>query len=349
MGLAAALAWREALADARYPDVVPGVTPAFPRDEGAHPEFRNEWWYVTGWLRDGQGRDLGFQVTFFRNRPGVAEASASAFAPRQLLFAHAAIADPAVGRLVVDELAAREGFRLAYADRGRTGVAIGRWSLLQRDDAFVTSVRARDFALDVELAARQPPLLQGERGFSRHGPDATDASSYYSRPQLRVRGTLVRAGDSRDVEGVAWLDHEWSSRYLTKGAVGWDWTGLDFDDGGALMAFRIRDRHGDAVWAGGTYRDASGRTRTLGPDEIAFVATRHWRSPRTQIDYPVAFMLRAGDWSLALDPLLAAQALDARGAIGVVHWHGAPRASAGGRVVARGYVELTGYGEPLRI
>ncbi|HWD17600.1 MAG TPA: lipocalin-like domain-containing protein, partial [Casimicrobiaceae bacterium] len=125
IALGAALALPHARADVVYPDVVPGVAVAFPRDDGAHPTFRNEWWYVTGWLRDAQGRDLGFQVTFFRSRPGVAEASTSAFAPRQLLFAHAAIADPAIGHLIVDELAAREGLGLAYANIGHANVAIG--------------------------------------------------------------------------------------------------------------------------------------------------------------------------------------------------------------------------------
>jgi predicted secreted hydrolase len=349
IALGAALALPDARADVAYPDVVAGVALAFPRDDGAHPTFRNEWWYVTGWLRDAQDRDVGFHVTFFRNRPGVAEASTSAFAPRQLLFAHAAIADPAVGHLIVDELAAREGLGLAYADIGHANVSIGRWSFAQRDDTFTTRVQARDFALALTLVGTQPPLLQGDRGVSRKGPEVTDASYYYSRPQLRVRGTLAHGGDMRDVTGVAWFDHEWSSRYLTRGAVGWDWTGLDFDDGAALMAFRIRDRAGRTLWAGGTYRDDAGNVRTFAPDDIAFVAQRHWRSPRTQVEYPVAFTLRAGTLSLALEPLMADQELDARGAIGVVYWEGAVRASSGGRVVARGYVELTGYGEPLRI
>ncbi|HEY3553864.1 MAG TPA: carotenoid 1,2-hydratase, partial [Casimicrobiaceae bacterium] len=206
IALGAALALPDARADVAYPDVVAGVALAFPRDDGAHPTFRNEWWYVTGWLRDAQDRDVGFQVTFFRNRPGVAEASTSAFAPRQLLFAHAAIADPAVGHLIVDELAAREGLGLAYADIGHANVWIGRWSFAQRDDTFTTRVQARDFALALTLVGTQPPLLQGDRGVSRKGPEVTDASYYYSRPQLRVRGSLAHGGDMRDVTGVAWFD-----------------------------------------------------------------------------------------------------------------------------------------------
>ena len=75
-----------------YAKVVPGQVLQFPRDHGSHPDFRTEWWYVTGWLTLPDGSELGLQVTFFRNRPGVAEQSRSRFAPRQLLFAHAALA-----------------------------------------------------------------------------------------------------------------------------------------------------------------------------------------------------------------------------------------------------------------
>ena len=54
-----------------YAPVVPGAALQFPRDYGAHPEHRIEWWYVTGWLdRSGPAvaPPCGFQVTFFRVR-----------------------------------------------------------------------------------------------------------------------------------------------------------------------------------------------------------------------------------------------------------------------------------------
>lgn len=332
-----------------YPDVRAGGALAFPADEGAHPAFRNEWWYVTGWLDDARSRRYGFQVTFFRNRPGVAETSTSRFAPKQLLFAHAALADPALGRLRVDQRAARAGFDLAEAAVGRCDVHIGTWSLAQAGERYFAQVSAREFALALVLSARTPPMLQGEAGVSRKGPAPVDASFYYSRPQLAVNGTLMIDGDARDVSGIAWLDHEWSSRYLPKNGVGWDWTGINFDDGGALMAFRIRDAHGGALWAGGSVRDARGDTRTLAPGDVAFVTKREWRSPRTGIAYPVAFRVRAGAVDVSLEPLFPDQELDARAGVGIVYWEGAVRAITGGRAAGRGYLELTGYGEPLRI
>jgi predicted secreted hydrolase len=335
--------------DLAYPDVRSGMPLAFPEDEGAHPAYRNEWWYITGWARDDRGRDMGLQITFFRNRPGVAETGRSSFAPQQLLFAHAALADPEVRRLLVDERAAREGFDLATALPGRTDVHIGDWSLIQESNTFRARIPAREFVLDIGFAAHDPVLLQGDNGVSRKGPDPHDASYYYSRPQLAISGSITRDKRANRVTGIAWLDHEWSSRYLTQNATGWDWTGINFDDGGALMAFRIRNARGETLWAGGAYRDPRGMRRVFTPDDVAFTPERRWRSPRTGIDYPVSFRVRAADVEATLDPLFADQELDARGGVGVVYWEGAVRAMVGGRVVGRGYLELTGYGEALRI
>jgi predicted secreted hydrolase len=338
-----------ARSDVRYAGVQLGTTLTFPADEGAHPQFRTEWWYVTGWLEDEAAQPLGFQVTFFRSRPGVAEASESRFAPKQLLFAHAALADPKVSHLIVDQRAQREGFGLASAARGRTDVRIGDWSLVQSGARYATRVAARAFTLDLALAARAPILLQGDDGLSRKGPDPLDASYYYSRPQLQVEGSVQSSERARRVTGRAWLDHEWSSQYLTGGAVGWDWVGINLDDGGALMAFRIRDSRGGPLWAGGTHRDAHGARRTFAPAEIAFVPQRHWRSPRIGIEYPVSFDVRAGDVALLLEPLFPDQELDARAGVGAVYWEGAVRATGPGGIAGRGYLELTGYAGALRI
>jgi predicted secreted hydrolase len=156
-------------------------------------------------------------------------------------------------------------------------------------------------------------------------------------------------GVTRDVRGTAWLDHEWSSAYLAADAPGWDWTGVNFDDGGALMAFRIRDRSGGTYWAGGAYRDRAGRMRVLAPSEVRFEPMRQWRSPRTGIEYPVAVRVHAGALVITLEPLFDDQELDSRASVGTIYWEGAVRASIDGRAAGRGYLELTGYGGPLRI
>ena len=332
-----------------YAPVLPKAALAFPRDHGAHLAFRTEWWYVTGWLRDRDGREFGMQVTFFRNRPGVAEAGSSAFAPRQLVFAHAALADARRGALLHDQRAARAGLGLAGTAEDSTRAWIDDWSLAQDGDAYVARIVARDFAFDLRFSPTQPIMLQGDAGFSRKGPGAGEASYYYSRPQLTVTGTLSVGQTTKAVSGTAWLDHEWSSEMLAANAVGWDWTGINRAGGGALMAFAIRGRDGVPVWAGGAARDADGRTRVLAPADVRFVARRRWRSPRTGVEYPVEMALSAGGDDFVLAPLFDDQELDSRASTGTLYWEGAVRALASSVEVGRGYLELTGYGAPIRL
>ncbi len=338
-----------AFAAVTYPAVTVGTPMAFPRDHGSHPEFRTEWWYVTALLRDSGGADVGVQITFFRNRPGLAEDRQSRFAPRQLLFAHAAVALPERARLVVDERAARAGFGLAEASLRTTDVHIGDWSLVDAGDRYVARIPAREFTFELAFAPTQPPLVQGEGGVSRKGPSPTQASHYYSVPQLAASGTMTIGGHARDVTGVAWLDHEWSSEYLASDARGWDWTGLNLDDGSALMAFRIRNRASATYWAGGAMRDAAGRVTVFAPGDVHFTSLRTWRSARTGIEYPVAVRIQAGTFEATLEPLFDDQELDARGSVGTVYWEGAVTARRESRTLGRGYLELTGYGEPLRL
>ncbi|MFO1364534.1 MAG: carotenoid 1,2-hydratase [Burkholderiales bacterium] len=345
----ALLAPRAQAADDGFPPVVPGRAFEFPRDHGAHPAFRTEWWYVTGWLEGEGAPPRGFQVTFFRSRPRIAEANPSAFAPRQLLFAHAALADPRAGRLAHDQRAARAGFGLAEAQSEDADIRVEDWSLRRGPGGYAARIPARDFAFDLAFAPTQPVLLQGEGGYSRKGPLAAQASYYYSQPQLAVSGTVARGADGARVTGRAWLDHEWSSEVMAPEAVGWDWVGLNLADGGALMAFRMRGREGASFWAGGALRAADGGVRTFAPGEIRFEPLRHWRSPRTEVEYPVAMRVRAGDLAVEVEPLFDDQELDSRASTGTSYWEGAVRARADGRPAGAGYLELTGYWRPLKL
>lgn len=331
-----------------YP-AVPNQALQFPRDLGSHPAFRLEWWYITGWVSDSNRNPYGIQVTFFRNRPRVAEANASRFAPRQLLFAHAAVADPRLGRLRHDQRAAREGFGLSGADESATNVWIDDWSLKLSERIYRAQIVARDFRFDLSFTPTQAILLQGDAGISRKGPSPRQSSAYYSEPQLAVAGRLASGEEELDVTGRAWLDHEWSSEVMAAQATGWDWTGINLDDGGALMAFRMRDRGGGALWAGGSLRAGDGPVRAFAPNEIRFQPRRQWRSPRTGVEYPVAIDIDAAAASYTLEPLLDDQELDARASTGAIYWEGAVRAAQAGREVGRGYLELTGYGKPLKL
>ncbi len=332
----------------------PEVTPRplfFPRDHGAHPDYRTEWWYATGWLKTARGEDLGFQVTFFRTRTPYAGRNPSVFAPRQVLLAHAALGDPKHGKLRHDQRAARPALAMAGAEEGTTKVWIDNWRLGLEGNRYRAVIPARDFGLDLGFTASKAPLLQGINGISRKGTDPREASYYYSRPGLAVDGSIDRGSGSEAVTGQAWLDHEWSSQYLASGAAGWDWIGVNLDDGGALMAFRMRGKDGGVLYAGGTLVRGDGKAEMLSPADIEFSPLRQWRSPRTGTSYPVAMRVRTKEAVWKVEPLLDDQELDSRASTATIYWEGAVRVSREGdpKPVGKGYLELTGYWQPMRI
>ncbi|MBC7574708.1 MAG: carotenoid 1,2-hydratase [Herminiimonas sp.] len=330
--------------------VVPGKALSFPLDFGAHPEYRTEWWYATGWLEGPDKKPLGFQITFFRSATDHDAANPSGFAPRQLIIGHVALSDPAYGKLQHDQKTAREGFGLAQAKQGNTDVRIDNWRLVRdASGTYQATIAAADFSLHLSLTPSQPLLLQGDAGFSRKGPLAAQASYYYSEPQLKVAGSITRQGKPLAVTGTAWLDHEWSTSVLDADATGWDWVGANLDDGSALMAFQIRSKSGDQLWAHATLREPGGRVTQFDSSQIRFQPERKWYSPRTKATYPVATRIQTGAITWQLVPLQDDQELDTRQSTGSVYWEGAVRLTRDGKPAGRGYLEMTGYVKPLKL
>lgn len=334
-----------------YAPVTSNRTLVFPQDYGAHPDYRTEWWYVTGWLKTPDGKPLGFQVTFFRSRPPVDQANPSAFAAKQLIIGHAALSDPAIGHLLHDQRSAREGFGIAYARAGDVDVKLDDWSMVRgADGRYQVVVRSSQMAFDLTLTPAQPVLLQGVAGFSQKSPDPRNASYYYSQPQLQVSGKVANGQKAAQaVTGTAWLDHEWSSEYLEPGAAGWDWIGANLDDGGALMAFQMRDKGGSKIWAHATLRDRAGQVTQFAPNQVTFAPLQRWKSPRTEAVYPVATLLTTGTTQWRVLPLQPDQELDSRRSTGAVYWEGAVTLERDGAAAGHGYLELTGYVQALKL
>jgi predicted secreted hydrolase len=327
-----------------FPRVVVGVPLQFPRDHGAHFDYRTEWWYVTGAL-DVPQQHIGFQLTFFRVRTGSAESLKSPLAPSQIVFAHAAVTIPG------DALyhAERVGRNRLGAGTSATDcdVHIGAWQLRRSaNDTMALKAQDSKFAFDFLLKPTQPLMLQGEGGYSRKGARPEQASYYVSWPQLQVEGSLMLNGKSAPARGKAWFDHEWSSEVLGETDVGWDWLGVNLENGGALMLFRIRNAAGETVYAHATVRDASGRTQQWQGAQVQFQVLRNWRSARGTA-YPVELAIRFGEFHVRTKPILDDQELVTRRPIPVRYWEGLVMVE--GSLSGRGYLELTGYAEKLRL
>lgn len=334
-------------------------TLTFPRDHGSHPELATEWWYITGHAR-ADGRLWGFQVTFFRSRVEAAQDLQSRFAARQLLFAHAALTDVQGRRQLHDQRIARAGFGIAEAAQQDTAVHLRDWHLVRQaldapgHSRYRTQAAGSGFALDLHFDSTQPVLLQGQQGLSRKGPQAAQASYYYSQPQLAVRGSIVLDGRRLQVEagsGRAWLDHECSDALMHPDAVGWDWIGMNLDDGRALTAFHLRRKDGSALWAGGSMRaPGEAAAQVFAHDAVVFTPLRHWVSTLSGARYPVEWRVQTPAGAFDVQSLLDEQELDSRASTGAIYWEGlCELRGADGRALGRGYLEMTGYAQALQL
>lgn len=324
---------------------------AFPRDHGAHPEYRTEWWYFTGIVAAADGRRFGYQLTFFRQ--GVAPVAADPASPwsvRDVYLAHFTLTDVAGRRFVVGERVSRAGPGLAGAGVGDLRAWVLDWSAAAEGGSFALRAHEGDVAIDLALRPRRPPVLHGAGGLSRKGPLPGQASWYASVTDLETTGTVrPAAGAEVAVRGATWFDHEFGSGQLAADLAGWDWFGLRLSDGRALMLYRLRRPDGSAAPASaGTLVGVDGAARHLGRDDVAIEPLAAWESPHSGARYPSRWRVRVPSAGLALElaPLLADQELRTPRSTGVTYWEGAVSGSgtaAGAPVTAEGYVELTGY------
>ncbi len=332
---------------------LPAKTLVFPRDRGAHPDFKTEWWYITGHAKSSaspRGGEFGFQLTFFRSRIDSTQAMTSKFAAKQLLFAHAAITDVQGKKLWHDQRIARDGFGVATSSESDMAIKLRDWSLKADGSTYTAELPASDFGLKLQFNETQAVLLQGKNGLSRKGPEAKQASYYYSQPQLATTGSLRVQGKTFDVQGTAWLDHEWSQELLAPGVIGWDWIGMNLLDGSALTAFRLRDKDGGAVWDGGSFRSAKNDLYVFSKGEVIFKPVRSWTSPLTQTTYPVEWIVRTPADSYTVKAMIDNQELDSRQSTGSIYWEGLSELiDSNGKKVGSGYLEMTGYSKPLQM
>ena len=324
-----------------------------PRDHGAHPDHRTEWWYVTGLLDGDDGRRYGFQVTFFRQgmAPDEAPTGTSNLRARQIAAAHIAVAEIDAGRFHHAERLRRWGGGLAGAATDDLHVWLEDWSMRRGPDGAVT-VDARDPAaaigLDLELRPTGPLVRHGIDGYSRKGADPGNASAYLSWTRLAVGGRIEVAGATVAVTGTAWFDHEWGSSQLGAGVVGWDWFSLRLADGRDLMVYRLRRDDGSSdPYSSGTLVGPDGGTTRLDRDDVKLSPLEWWTSPATGGRYPVRWRLEvpAHAIDLEVEALLPSAELDGRATTGVVYWEGPVEASGSAR--GEGYAELTGYAGTL--
>jgi len=323
---------------------------SFPRDHGPHPDFRNEWWYVTGNLDGDDGQRFGYELTFFRFSltPDSDPTIKSSWQTNQVFVAHFAITDVGADEFHVAQRYSRGSAGLAGATADPITIWLDDWSIEADTSGKPWRLRAHAeaFGIELDLLPLKPPVLNGNGGLSQKSAEPGNASYYYSMSRLQSSGSVTLADKVYAVNGLSWLDREWSSSALSKDQRGWDWFALQLSDGSELMFYQLRRSDGSIdIHSAGTWIDVGGNAIELQNDDVSISVADYWQSERGGL-YPASWEIDISpmDVTLVVTPTMADQELITN----VRYWEGAVDVAgetSGQKVSGRGYVELTGYAE----
>lgn len=330
----------------------------FPRDHGAHPNFKTEWWYFTGNLQDEQKHRFGYQLTLFRQGIQFTPAQpTSRWAVRDLYFGHFTISDLAADKFHVAERVSRGSLGEAKAGTDKMDVALGPWTIQQdgANEQYHLVATQPDMAIDFEEHPLKPLILEGVGGLSRKADGVGEASYYYSYPRLTTSGRLRIGEKNYEVSGLSWFDHEFSTSSLGKDQVGWDWFCLQLENNEEIMLYAMRDKSGamDPV-SEGTWVKADGTSERLLPGSFSIAKKGTWQSPRSGAIYPAGWhiLVPGHRADLTVTPAMADQELHLTQMGALDYWEGACSIEGsvdGAPTKGVGYTELTGYTGTLQI
>ncbi|MEP6715008.1 MAG: lipocalin-like domain-containing protein [Terriglobia bacterium] len=319
-----------------YREALPGYRFQFPRDHFEHQDFRTEWWYYTGNVKDSSGKRFGFELVFFRQGERHETDNRSVWDVQDLYLAHAALTDASGKRFLYEERLNRAGPGIAGASFERRRIWNGNWSAQWSGESQQLDAVTEHFRFHLNLRPEKPFVIQGENGVSQKAEGPGRASHYVSFPRLDVSGTI----NANKVEGTAWMDHEWFTEQLAGSQVGWDWFSVQLDDRTELMLFELRRKDGSVdPYSSGTFIDAAGKAHHLRRDEFQLEPLAKWNL------YPVEWRLRVP--ALKIDILCKAVLQDQELKGRTRYWEGAVYYS--GTHSGVGYLEMTGYDKPVPI
>ncbi|MBB6730814.1 lipocalin family protein [Cohnella zeiphila] len=243
--------------------------------------------------------------------------------------------------LLMDRASVTSGpSRLAYGDSGMT---------FPDDPSAGFDVRIADKTrrVDLRFLPAKPVSSVDEEG-------SLNGLKYYSVTRNQVYGELRGPdGEAETLRGEGWFDRQWGQNYDLLRGRGWDWFGLQLEDGRELIVSRLRRTNSAGAAAPVAkliLEDGDVRTS----DRVEIRSSGSWKSLYSGFRYPAEWRLAVPDFGLALRvaPLMPHQEIPIPGPIQAI-WEGACAAagesrSAGGAISpirGRGFAELVGYAD----
>lgn len=355
---------------------------SFPRDHGQHPDFRMEWWYLSGRLTSEDGSDWAYHFTIFRRAlecwtdlalVGLAISSKSirqrSFFQRALAgmlesqnsrrisvdgyVGHLSITNISEGNYVFFERGGTSLFTIAGARSDGLDVWVKDWRLHETSGVVNVCAEREDFAVDLELVPLKPPALHGDHGLCKKGPEPGHASYHYSLPSLLTTGTLKWSGENHHVQGRSLMDREYGTEMLPRSVRGWDWFGLILANNHEVMISVIRNADGTiAGTSSGTNAMPDGSWKGFTSERLHVEPTEFWTNPATGTQYPTSWIIAVHQMDLHLEirAVVREHELVSATSTTVDYWEGPVRVFGtmyGEQVAGHGHVELVGYAQSV--
>jgi len=316
---------------------------SFPKDHGAHPNFKTEWWYFTGHLKSGT-KIYGFELTFFRFANRHLTGLESAWTPDQIYLTHFTITDESESKFYKYEKVNRHSFGLSGSSPNTLRVWNGSYGVELIGESIEIKASSPETKLELFLKQDSPIVLNGKEGLSPKGSKSGQASYYYTIPRLVGDGTLTLNGKSVTINNASvWMDHEFFTIHESE-HQGWDWFAVQFEDKSSLMVYQLRDQNGNKTnFSSGTYLDKNGKKLILKADDLTLTPIEYWKSNKTGITYPITWNIKIPKLGIDIytNPTLRNQELALAKLINLNYWEG--RSTVTGTHKGQAYVELVGY------
>jgi len=212
--------------------------------------------------------------------------------------------------------------------------------------------------IHLTLQSRKPAMAVG--GTGETGLRKKNDMYYFSLTRCAVGGSIDTGhGAEAITDGDGWFDHQWGNSWVA-GNNGWDWWGVQLNDGTDILFFRQRDlKTGKIFFPLATFMDKEGHQTVT--KNIVFTPDKAsvWKSPRTGVSYPLAWSITFPDHNLRLRitttvqnqemPILGPGSGIWEGACDVAALHSSGTHNGYNplpRVNGTAYMELVGYGSP---
>ncbi len=320
-----------------------------PKDNGPH-DFIIEWWYFNGHVHDKNGKEYSFMDCFFKvnfnkvNIPHILpHLIEDHFKNGEFIhFAHSVVSDISAKKHYKEiqdiSLVSKDSFskKLLY-------ISYQNGNFLEKSlKSEIIETMPNNFHLitkhiDLDLESKKSPLLEGGHGYVG---TPKDGSYYYSLTDMRVKGKIVIEGKEIDVEGNAWMDHQWANAVYKKDK--WTWFSFLLENGTEIMCVEYATGIGSDILINTIDKDGK-----QGQHKKANIkpGKKTWKSNKTKAEYPLSWEIEIPEAQIIIKT--SSLIKDQEMIFGQInYWEGPMDVKAkidGKKVKGKGFMELVGY------